>query len=287
MAREAEIPCADIAGTGPGGRIVRADVEQAIRALPAPPAVAPTAAPPAQEPVGPGDAGYLEVPHSRMRRAIAAGLIESKRTAPHFYLRGVADVGELLGLREQINETSPIRISVNDLVVMAVARAHLAVPRMNVTWAETAVRQYAGVDVALAVSTDDGLLTPVVRGCDRMSLSTLARTTKDLGERARAGQIRPAELSGGTITVSNLGMFGTVEFAAIINPPQAAILAVGAITQEVAWAAHGKRGKPKACPVSRMRVTLSVDHRPVDGAVAAAWMQQLVALLENPLRILL
>jgi pyruvate dehydrogenase E2 component (dihydrolipoamide acetyltransferase) len=184
-------------------------------------------------------------------------------------------------LRTRINDGSGIRVSVNDLVVKAVARAHTIVPRMNVIWMPDAVRRFSTVDVAVAVATQQGLVTPVVRAVDRVSLSTLATATKDYAERARAGRLRQHELEGGTITVTNLGMFGTDEFAAIINPPQAAILAVGAAVPSPVV----KDGKVKVA--TTMRVTLSVDHRPVDGAVAAEWMRTFVSLLEHPLHILI
>ncbi len=276
MAREAELSLDDIVGTGPGGRIVRADVAEAIGKRPAK-APEPVSAPipaPSREAVD-----YVDIPHSRMRRAIAAGLTESKRTAPHFYVSGVANVDKLLKLRARINADSATRVSVNDLIVLAVAKAHVLVPRMNVTWTDDAVRQFRSVDIAVAVSTPDGLVTPVVRGVDRMSITTLAATTKDFADRARAGGLKPHELTGGTVSVSNLGMFGTVEFTAIINPPQASILAVGAATEVPALV----KGKIRA--VRQLRVNLSVDHRPVDGAVAAEWMRAFTGLLEQPMRI--
>jgi pyruvate dehydrogenase E2 component (dihydrolipoamide acetyltransferase) len=285
MAREAGLVIDDLVGTGPGGRIVRADVAKALSADQAKQPLSVTrltVAPPvpASAPVVQA-ADYVDIPHSRIRRAIAAGLTESKRSAPHFYVSGVANVGKLMKLREKINADSATRVSVNDLIVLAVARAHTRVPKMNVIWTEDAVRQFASVDVAVAVATEDGLVTPVVRGADRMSILTLAVTTKDFAERARAGRLRPDELSGGTVSVSNLGMFGTVEFTAIINPPQASILAVGAVTEAPAIV------KGKLRTVRQLRVTLSVDHRPVDGAVAAQWMRAFTDLLENPLQVLL
>jgi len=314
IAREHGVDLAAVVGTGPGGRIRRADVEAAVAAVaaqaaapapapasePAPatqpaPASQPVPAPeprpapgPAPEPVPqpvtvvtPG-AGYREVPTSRLRRAIARRLTESKQTAPHFYLRGSARVDALLALREQINAGGGDvpRVSVNDLVVKAVGVAHRQVPGLNVAWAQDAIRHYDAVDVAIAVATDDGLVTPVLRGVDRLRLHEIAAATRDLAERARARRLRQAELEGGSLTVTNLGMYGTEEFAAIINPPQAAILAVGA-------------ARPEAVVVDGvlavgtvLRVTLSVDHRPVDGATAADWMRGFLRLLENPLQIL-
>jgi pyruvate dehydrogenase E2 component (dihydrolipoamide acetyltransferase) len=215
-----------------------------------------------------------------MRRAIATRLTQSKQTVPHFYLRATIRVDELLRVRAQLNESASVRISVNDLVVKAAARAHTLVPGMNVIWAEEAVRSFAAVDIALAVATDRGLLTPVVRGVDRMSVSTLAAATRDLADRAKAGRLRQEELEGGSMSVTNLGMFGTEEFAAIINPPQSAILAVGAAREEPVV----EEGRVVVGTV--MRATLSVDHRPVDGVLAAEWMQVFVSLMERPVQIL-
>jgi pyruvate dehydrogenase E2 component (dihydrolipoamide acetyltransferase) len=174
-----------------------------------------------------------------------------------------------------------VRVSVNDLVVKAVARAHELVPALNVQWADDAVRQFTGVDVAVDVATDAGLMTPVVRGVESMPLSRLAAATRDLAARARDRTLRQSDLEGGSITVTNLGMFDTEEFTAIINPPQAAILAVGAARRVPIVADDGLDVG------TVMTVTLSVDHRPVDGVVAAEWMLSFVRLLENPLRILL
>jgi len=173
-----------------------------------------------------------------------------------------------------------VRVSVNDLVVKAVAGAHVRVPELNVTWDTDAVRVYSSVDVSVAVATDRGLVTPVLRSVEDMTVTTVADTVRDLVERARSGRLQQHELEGGSISVTNLGMFGTEEFAAIINPPQAAILAVGATRQEPVVV----DGRLEVATV--MRLTLSVDHRPVDGVVAGRWMTALVTLLEHPARIL-
>jgi pyruvate dehydrogenase E2 component (dihydrolipoamide acetyltransferase) len=285
LTKDAGLDLAELVGTGPGGRIVRRDVAAALATngsahaqVTAPPAAASSESLRPPEPARDGQDGR-DIPHTRLRRTIAARLTESKQQAPHFYVRGTARVDALLALREQLNQRATARISVNDLVVMAVAKAHRAVPRMNVVWSADAVRQFDRVDVAVAVATTDGLLTPVVRSVDTMNLSTLAAVTRDFAERARESQIRPDELVGGSITVTNLGMYGTEEFAAIINPPHSSILAVGAARETVVV----EEGQ---CAVARtVRLTLSVDHRPVDGVVAAQWMQELLALLEEPLRI--
>jgi pyruvate dehydrogenase E2 component (dihydrolipoamide acetyltransferase) len=225
-------------------------------------------------------AKYQDVPHSRMRRAIAARLTQSTQQAPHFAVRGTARVDKLLKLRARLNEAATVKVSITDLVVTAAARAHAAVPAMNVIWLPDAVRQFSSVDVAVAVATERGLVTPVLREVDRMTVSAVAAATSDLVARARAGRLRQDELEGGALTVTNLGVFGTEDFSAIINPPQSAILAVGAARQEPL--VH----KGKLTVGTVMRVTLSVDHRPVDGAIAAQWMAAFLALIETPLNIL-
>jgi pyruvate dehydrogenase E2 component (dihydrolipoamide acetyltransferase) len=281
LAKEAGLSVEEIQGSGPHGRIVRRDVEQARRATPASPptqgAVAPTAG---AAPTAAGAAAYTEVPHTRLRRLIAARLTESTTTAPHFYLRATVQVDRLLALRAEINEDAGTRVSVNDLVVKAVGAAHVLVPSLNVTWTADAVRAYSAVDVAVAVATDNGLVTPVVRSVQDLSVTAVSRTVRDLAERARAGRLPQHELEGGSICVTNLGMYATEEFAAIINPPQASILAVGAARQEPVVV----EGALSVATV--MHLTLSVDHRPVDGVAGAEWLRTLVDLLEHPARIL-
>jgi pyruvate dehydrogenase E2 component (dihydrolipoamide acetyltransferase) len=277
LARESGIDLAGVVGTGPDGRIRRRDVEGVAAQRPAAPA---GSAAPAAASARPAAAGYIDEPLSRMRTAIAARLTESQQTAPHFYLRGSARVDRLLALRAEVNGGGDVKVSVNDLVVKAVARAHQLVPAMNVIWTGEAIRHFSAVDVSVAVATDNGLVTPVVRGVDRLSLTELAAATQDVAARAKDKRLQQSELEGGAITVSNLGMLGTEEFAAIINPPQSAILAVGAAREEPVVV-------DGALAVGTvMRVTLSVDHRPVDGATAAEWMRAFVGLLEAPARIL-
>ncbi len=220
------------------------------------------------------------MPHSRLRRAIAARLTQSTQEAPHFYLRGSARVDRLLALRAELNSADDVRVSVNDLVVKAVARAHMLVPAVNVIWTDDAVRMFDSVDIAVAISTEQGLVTPVLRAVESMSISQVALATKDFAARARSGSLRQHELEGGSTSVTNLGMFGTEDFAAIINPPHSSILAVGAAAQEPVVV-------DGALAVGTvMRVTLSVDHRPIDGATAAQWMREFIGLLEQPARIL-
>jgi len=279
VAREAGVPLEQLTGTGPGGRIRRRDVEAYLAARPAAAAPAASAPTPARAVVT-DDAEYWDEPNSRMRTAIAARLQESKQTAPHFYVKGSAKVDRLLEMRREINEGAAVKVSVNDLVVKAVAKAHTLVPGLNVVWTGDAVRHFARVDVAVAVATDNGLVTPVVRGVDRLSVTELAAATQDLVARAKDKRLQQSELEGGSVSVSNLGMFGTEEFSAILNPPQSSILAVGAARQEPVVV----DGALAVATVLRM--TLSVDHRPVDGATAARWMQVFTDLLEHPARIL-
>jgi pyruvate dehydrogenase E2 component (dihydrolipoamide acetyltransferase) len=218
--------------------------------------------------------------HTRMRRAIATRLTQSTRDAPHFFLRGTARVDKLLKLRARLNDPGNVSVTVNDLVVTAAARAHVLVPAMNVIWTPDAVRLFSGVDISVAVATEKGLVTPVLRRVDQMRLSAVAEATRDLVGRARSGRLQQEDLEGGTLTVTNLGMFGTESFAAIINPPQSAILAVGAALEKPV----ATKGRLKVGTV--MRFTLSVDHRPIDGATAAQWMAAFTSLLEEPVRIL-
>ncbi|MCX4398489.1 2-oxo acid dehydrogenase subunit E2 [Streptomyces sp. NBC_00264] len=288
LAREAGLGIEALTGTGPGGRIVRRDVEAAVAAgraqatePPAPPAPAPV--PQATTPAAPASAAgtgdHEDIPHTRMRRAIARRLTESKQHTPHFYLRATCAVDELLALRQRINAVSPVKISVNDLLIKAVATAHTQVPEMNAVWQPDAVRRFRTVDVSVAIATDTGLVTPVLRGIENLSVSAIATRTRAFAERARSGGLVPADLEGGSITVSNLGMYGVEEFAAIINPPQAAILAIGAARDE----AVVRDGAVTAAKV--LGVVLSVDHRPVDGAVAARWLAAFTEAVENPVRL--
>jgi pyruvate dehydrogenase E2 component (dihydrolipoamide acetyltransferase) len=275
LAKEAGLPFETISGTGPNGRIIRRDVEAAIKSRETSSAPEPVKVPKAPATT----AVYTEVPHSRVRAAIASRLTESKQTIPHFYVRGTARASKLLKLRRQLNE-GPVRISVNDLVIKAAVRAHVLVPAMNVVWTPDAVRSFSSVDVSVAIATERGLVTPVLRSAERLTVSSVAAAVKDFAERAKAGRLRQDELEGGSFSVTNLGMFGTEDFGAIINPPQSAILAVGAVREEPVV----KNGRLKAGAV--MRVTLSVDHRPIDGTVAAEWMKVFLSLLENPVQIL-
>ena len=277
LAQEAGLNLATLHGSGPHGRIIKNDVLKAQAQQPA--AVATTAAPVAA-PVA-SSAAYTAQPHSAMRRTIARRLTESKSTVPHFYLQAECRVDALLALRAQINQTASQKVSVNDLIVKAVAVTLQAMPEMNVSWTDEALLQYHDVDISVAVSTDAGLITPVVRNANNLSLSALSQNVRQLAERARDGKLQPNEYQGGSFTISNLGMYGVQNFAAIINPPQAAILAVGAAERRVI--AEGD----DMVIAHMLSMTLSVDHRAIDGALAARWLARFKETLEAPLSILI
>jgi len=270
IAGERGIDLAAIAATGPNGRIVRRDLEQFLAAEPAQP-------PQPERPPLPQASGDKLVPHTPMRRAIARRLTESKTTTPHFYVSTECVVDELLELRSRINESAPVKISVNDFVIMAVAAAFRDVPEANVTWTDEGLLEHGSVDISIAVATEGGLVTPVLRGVDGKRLSDIARESQDLAQRARDRRLRQDELEGGTFSVSNLGMYGTLEFSAIINPPQSGILAVGAAKQQPVVA----DGAVTVATI--MRCTLSVDHRAIDGALAARWLAAFTTRVEHPL----
>jgi pyruvate dehydrogenase E2 component (dihydrolipoamide acetyltransferase) len=281
IALERGIDLAGVAGTGPGGRIVRRDIarlgerqqpvgQSAVPPAPAAPSVrAVTAHPEA--------ASDRLIPHTPARRAIARRLTESKSTTPHFYMTTECVIDELLQLRSRINETAPVKISVNDFVLLAVAAAFRDVPEANVTWSEDGLVAHSSVDTSIAVATDGGLVTPVLRGTETKRLSVIARETQALAQRARDRRLLQHELEGGTFSVSNLGMYGVLEFSAIINPPQSGILAVGA-------------AKPQPVVVDGalavatvIRCTLSVDHRAIDGALAARWLAAFTTSMQHPM----
>jgi pyruvate dehydrogenase E2 component (dihydrolipoamide acetyltransferase) len=282
LAREQGVDLATVDGTGPNGRIVRRDLERiAGRSHPAAggahegtqPAPQPAAAPAAAA----AAVGGTLIPHTPLRRAVARRVTESKATTPHFYLATECAVDELLGLRERINETSPVKISVNDFVVMAVAAAFGDVPEANVTWSDEGLVAHGSVDVSIAVATDGGLVTPVLRGLETKRLSVIAAEAQSLAQRARDRRLHQHELEGGAFSISNLGMYGTLEFSAIINPPQSGILAVGAATPQ-AVVVDGA-----VAVATVMRCTLSVDHRAIDGALAARWLAAFTTRIQHPL----
>lgn len=280
VAAEHGVDLSSIQGTGPGGRIIEADVAEALQkqgTAPAAPAAAVSYAAPQGVPAAnlPG----ARKPLSAMRKVIAARLSQSKQTVPHFYLSLDVDMRAAAALRAQYNASveGASKISFNDLVVRACALALRKHPAVNSQWDGDAIKAIDGVNIGVAVSLDDGLIVPVVRDADKKSISVLGREVRDLADRARANKLGPADYTGGTFTISNLGMFEITQFQAIINSPEAAILAVGAI-----------RDTPivendAVVPGKLMNLTISVDHRVVDGSVAAKFMQELKRLLQNPM----
>jgi pyruvate dehydrogenase E2 component (dihydrolipoamide acetyltransferase) len=270
-----------IKGSGPNGRIVKADVEAAGAAPAAAPASAPAprSAPPAGgQPafVAPGD---TRVPHTAVRKVIARRMLESKQTVPHFYLTVDLEIDALLAARQAINavaEKKGTKVSVNDMVIKACAKALRDHPECNASWTEDEMIQYGAVDISVAVATDRGLITPIVRSADMKGLAQIAAEMKDLAARAKTGKLKLDEFQGGGFTISNLGMFGVQNFAAIINPPQAMILAVGA-GEERAVVRKGQ-----VVVRTMMSCTLAVDHRVVDGAMGAQFLQTLRAYVEQP-----
>lgn len=274
LARERGIDLGQVQGHGPGGRIVRRDLDaHAATAMGA-------AEPVGGDPVPATAASWSDTPHTPMRRAIARRLTESTSTIPHFTVVADCRADALLKLRSSINADRERPVTVNDLVVKAVGAALMAVPEANAIWTPDAIRRFAHADVGVAIAVDGGLVTPVIRSVDEVPLGRLSEALRNLTERARAGRLRQQELEGGAFSVSNLGMYGTKEFSAIINPPQSAILAVGAATPRVAVV----DGQPAVATV--MTVTLSADHRVLDGALAARWLQAFTRIIENPVSML-
>ena len=292
LAKQAGIELSAVKGTGPNGRIVRADIEAfkpAAAPAAAPPAVAapaPAAAPPAPKPAA-ITAPHRMVPHSNMRKVIARRLTEAKQTVPHFYLSMDIELDALLKLRAELNSKSPkdgptaFKLSVNDLIIKASAVALRRVPGVNASFTEEGIAFYDDVDISVAVAIPDGLITPIIRRADQLGLAAISNAMKDLAGRAKAGKLKPEEFQGGGFSISNLGMFGVRDFAAIINPPQGAILAVGA---------GEKRPVVKADQLAIatvMTCTLSVDHRVVDGALGAEWLAAFKSIIEEPLSLML
>ncbi len=303
MAKQAGLDLSMLKGSGPNGRIVRADIEaargggaQPAAAAPAaqPQAAAPAAAAPASAPAPlatpskftPAAAHHL-APNTTMRKVISRRLLESHQTVPFFFVTLDIEIDALLKLRSELNAKAPkegpgaYRLSVNDFVIKACAATLRRVPELNASYTEDNMVLYDEVDVSVAVSLPTGLITPIVRGADRKGLATISNEIKDLGARAKAGKLKPEEFQGGTFSISNMGMFGTKQFTAIINPPQAAILAVGA--GEPRPVVHN--GELAVANV--MSCTLSVDHRVADGALGAQWMAEFKKIVEDPLSLLL
>ena len=308
MAKQANIDLSSIKGSGPNGRIIRADIEarqapgapqpspveaqagaREAKASPPPvqqakPEAKPTPKPAAAVPV---TAPHQLVPNSTMRKVIARRLLESHQLVPNFYVTMDIEIDALLKLRADLNARAPkdgpgaFKLSVNDLVIKAAAATLRRVPKMNATFTEDATILYDDVDISIAVSMPDGLITPIVRKADQKGLAAISNEMKDLGARAKSGKLKPEEFQGGSFSISNLGMFGVKQFTAIINPPQAAILAVGAGEKRPVV----KDGALAVATV--MTCTLSVDHRIADGALGAEWMAVFKGIVEDPLSLML
>jgi pyruvate dehydrogenase E2 component (dihydrolipoamide acetyltransferase) len=277
IAAQKNVPLTLVAGSGPGGRIIKRDVEGYI-ASPRPAAGAPAAARPAA-PVPAVPAGTA-IPVSNIRRVIAKRLTESAFTAPHFYVTVEIDMDAAVSLREQLIRAEEIKLSYNDLVVKACAKALTRFPTVNASWTGETIQTHADVHVGIAVSIPDGLITPVVRNADRKHVVEIAHEIKDLAARARDRKLKPEEFTGSTFTISNLGMFDVTEFTAIINPPESCILAVGAVRKQPVVK------NDQLAVGHRMKVTLSSDHRVVDGALAAQYLAEVRRLLESPVSLL-
>jgi pyruvate dehydrogenase E2 component (dihydrolipoamide acetyltransferase) len=292
IAKDSGLDLASITGSGPHGRIIERDVKSALAHGAAAVPAQDTNAPSVPLPTPPDELirenfapdSFEEVPHDSMRKTIARRLVEASRTIPHFYLTADCNLDALMSLREAINAAAPkdkegkpaYKISVNDFIVKALALALIRVPGANVTWTETAMLQHKHADIGVAVAIPGGLITPIVRAAETKSLSVISSEMKDFFTRARARKLSPEEYQGGSTAVSNLGMFGTKSFSAIINPPQATILAVGAAEQRVIV----KDGAPAAATL--MSVTLSSDHRAVDGVLGANLLAAFKNLIEKP-----
>ena len=286
LAGEAGLELAALSGTGPHGRIVKSDIEAAVAGGVAPARAAVPATPVAAAPAVTAEQTTTAIPNTTMRKVIAARLSQSKRDIPHFYLTIDCQMDALLGVRRELNANAPegegsYKLSLNDFIIRATALALRQVPAANATWTDDAILRYDRVDVCVAVATPGGLITPVIRDADNKRIIAISREMIDLAARAREGKLLPEEYQGGGFTISNLGMFGVKEFAAIINPPQSCILAVGAGAQRPVV----KDGTLAVATV--MSCTLAVDHRSVDGAVGAEFLAAFKRLVEAPLTMLL
>ncbi|HYW05903.1 MAG TPA: pyruvate dehydrogenase complex dihydrolipoamide acetyltransferase [Longimicrobium sp.] len=280
LAQEAGVEVGSVVGSGPGGRIVKRDVEAAVQSggAPAQPAAEARAEAPAQAPAA--GAGFREQPLSPMRKTIAKRLTQSIGPVPHFFLTVEIDMGEAMKLRGRINERfadQGIKVSPNDLVIKAAASALRKHPWVNAAWTGDSIRLYDHAHIGVAVAVEEGLITPVIRDADSKGVGEIAREVRELAGRARDKKLKPEEYTGSTFSISNLGMFGIEEFTAVINPPEAAILAVGAVADKVVAVDGEMVIRP------RMRVTLSCDHRVIDGATGAEFLRTFRSYLEEPM----
>ncbi len=290
LAKDAQLDLANLRGSGPHGRIIERDIKAALARAPATAplkARAPALPPPVSDEIirkyyAPGS--FEEVPHDSMRKTIARRIAEAAATIPHFYLSADCTLDALIALREDINSAAPegkdgapaYKISVNDFIIKALALALMRVPEANVTWTGSAMLKHKQADVGVAVAIPGGLITPIIRAANTKTLSVISNEMKDFADRARARKLKPEEYQGGSSAVSNLGMYGIKNFSAIINPPHATILAVGAAEPRVVV----KNGAPSVATM--MSVTLSCDHRAVDGAVGAGLLAAFRQLIERP-----
>ena len=275
LAAQSGINLGTVQGSGPRGRIVKLDIARVMGA----PKSSPQAATEARADLA---RDSVTIPHSTARRVIAKRLSESKRTVPHFYLEADCEIDNLLALRSEINalEGSGPKVSVNDLIIKAAAIALRRVPQANASWTDDAVIQFADVDISVAVATDNGLITPIIRDADNKSVRAISIEMRSLAERARDNRLAPHEYQGGSFSISNLGMFGVKSFSAIINPPQSCILAVGLAEKRPIC-----RGD-SIVAATMLTATLSVDHRSVDGAIGARLLKEVKSALENPICLL-
>lgn len=280
MAEDKGIDLSLVEGSGDDGRIVKRDIENYKPAASAPAASADKAAQVVELPKVVAEEGYSDVKVSQMRKTIAKRLGESKFSAPHFYLTIEIAMDRCMAARAAINEYAPVKISFNDIIIKAAAASLRKHPAINSSWLGDTIRTYDHIHIGVAVAIDEGLVVPVVRFADNKSLSHIATEVRQLADKAKTKKIQPADMQGNTFSISNLGMFGIDEFTAIINPPDACILAVGGISQKLALV----DGEVKETNV--MKVTLSCDHRVVDGAKGSAFLQTFKQLLEDPVRIL-
>ncbi|MFM9947907.1 MAG: pyruvate dehydrogenase complex dihydrolipoamide acetyltransferase [Saprospiraceae bacterium] len=282
IAKDAGIDIAQVAGSGDQGRIVKKDVEAALESQKSAPATPKSEAPAAPATVyAAGSGQYEEVPVSQMRKTIARRLSESKFTAPHFYLTVEINMDKAIAMRTQVNEISPVKISFNDFVIKAVAASLRQHPAVNSSWLGDKIRYNKDINIGVAVAVEDGLVVPVVRQADIKTLSQINTEVKAFAVKAKERKIQPQEMQGNTFTISNLGMFGIEEFTAIINPPDACILAIRAIAEKPIV----KDGQ--IVVGNLMRVTLSSDHRVVDGATGAQFLQTFKSILEDPIRLMI
>jgi pyruvate dehydrogenase E2 component (dihydrolipoamide acetyltransferase) len=284
FAEEHHLDYRRVRGTGPNGRIIKLDIEAALKQAPATLPVVPPAE--VLLPIGSAHGDVVEIPLTTMRRTIAKRLAQSMQSAPHFYVTSVIDTGKLGELRTQINayaatDPNPVKVSFNDLIIKAVAIALVRMPQVNVSFAEDRLLQKQQVHIGVAVALEQGLIVPVLHNADRRGILDIARESRRLAEAARTNKLKAEDLSGGTFTISNLGMFDVESFTAVINPPESAILAVGSITPTPAVV------DGLIVVRERMKVTLSSDHRALDGAVAARFLQEVRRLLEEPFGLLL